>query len=134
MSDHEGERLTLRPATVTTWQEFREALPEGMVLQPPGDGDACARSPRNRYEMAPYEQYVSGDHFGLYGMRGTGDPRSWERSDIDAKTVVPGVERGDEAVGYPIPTVEASGGVVTDTVGGQDIHGPRSSYQGSESQ
>jgi hypothetical protein len=71
--------------------------------------------------MAPYEQYVADDAFGLYGMRGEGESRSWERDDIDPKTIVVGVEHGSEAVGYPITKVESAGGLITDTVGGLGI-------------
>jgi len=44
-----------------------------------------------------------------------------DRTDLDPKTVVLGVKHGGEAVGYPLPRVEAAGGVVTDTVGGRDV-------------
>jgi hypothetical protein len=71
--------------------------------------------------MAPYEEYAVSDEFGLYGMRGTGDPRTWDRTDLDAKTVVLGIELGGEAVGYPIPRIREAGGIVTDTVGGRDV-------------
>jgi len=50
-------------------------------------------------------------------MRGEGERRSWDRTDIDAKAVVLGIEVGDDAVGYPVERVEAAGGVVMDTIG-----------------
>ena len=71
--------------------------------------------------MAPYERYAAGDEFGLYGMRGEGRSRSWDRDDLDPKTVILGIERDGDVVGYPIPRVEEAGGVVTDTVGGLDL-------------
>lgn len=54
-------------------------------------------------------------------MRGTGEPRSWDRDDLDVKTLVLGVEHGDEAVGFPVPRVEADGGVVTAAVGDLEV-------------
>jgi len=115
-----GCRLDAVPAPIVTYEQFRADYPEGVVLQPPrsaGPGGSL----RDVYDMAGYEAYVDRDAFGLYGMRGQGKPRSWDRTDLDAKTVVLGVERGDEAVGYPVPELDAAGGVVTDRVGGTDI-------------
>ena len=111
-----GTTLIALPAPLTTWGEFREAHPEGVVLQPAESGP-----PREVYDVAPYEQYEAGEDFGLYGMRGTGEPREWDREDLDPKTVVLGVGDGEEAVGYPLPRVKAAGGVVTDTAGGRDV-------------
>jgi hypothetical protein len=114
----EGSRLTSIPAPVTSWERFRREYPDGVVLQPVETG---GERPAERYDMAPYERYVDGDEFGLYGMRGEGDPRSWDRDDLDPKTVVLGIERNDDAVGYPVPRVEEAGGLVTDTVGDLDL-------------
>ena len=36
--------------------------------------------------------------------RGTGS-RGWERDDVDPKPVVPGIERGDGALGIPLSLV-----------------------------
>jgi hypothetical protein len=71
--------------------------------------------------MESYEAYVEGDHFGLYGMRGTGEPRSWDRDDLDAKSLVLGVETDGEVVGYTLERVRAAGGGVTDSVGDIDV-------------
>lgn len=114
--EFEGRRLDVLPAPVVSWQRFAADYPEGVVLQPAGAG-AADESPRERYDMRPYERYVGSDEFGLYGMRGEGERRSWPRDDLDAKTVVLGVEHGDAAVGFPVPRVEAEGGVVTAAVG-----------------
>jgi hypothetical protein len=65
-----------------------------------------------------YDRYDGDSAFGLRAMREEGPERSWERTDIDAKTTVVGVVRGGDAVGYPVPQIRAAGGVVTDTVGG----------------
>ncbi|MFB6298045.1 MAG: DUF3179 domain-containing (seleno)protein [Salinirussus sp.] len=107
-------------APITSWGRFEREHPDGIVLQPvrSGDGDGPFDE---RYDVERYERYAAGEGFGLHAIRGEGTPRSWDRDDLDAKTVVLGVELGGEAVGYPIPRVEAAGGVVTDTVGGTDV-------------
>ncbi|MFB6151786.1 MAG: DUF3179 domain-containing protein [Haloarculaceae archaeon] len=118
--DLEGTRLTVLSAPMVSWERFAADNPDGVVLQPVR-GDGSTRSSRETYDMEPYERYAESGEFGLYGMRGEGERRSWDREDIDAKTVVLGVEAGDEAVGYPLPRIEAAGGVVTDSVGGHSI-------------
>jgi len=117
--DLAGARLSALAASMVTWEQFRGDHPDGVVLQPVrgrGSADAAAAA----YDLAPYERYADSDEFGLYGMRGEGPRRAWDRTDIDAKTVVLGIEAGGEAVGYPFPVVEDAG-VLTDTVGGQGV-------------
>jgi len=117
-----GRRLDARPYAVRTAGSFREAEPDGQFLQPVRGGpDATDADLRAIHDMDRYEAYVEGDAFGLYGMRGTGERRTWDREDLGAKTLVLGVERGDAAVGYPLPGVLDAGGVVTDTVGDIDV-------------
>jgi len=118
--DLNGARLSMLSAPMVSWERFRTDHPDGVVLQPVR-GDGTEQSAREAYDMAPYERYADGSEFGLYGMRGEGERRSWDRDDLDAKTVVLGAEVGDDAVGYPVPQIEAAGGVVTDSVGGRDI-------------
>lgn len=115
-----GGRLEALPAPTVTVERFRETDPDGVVLQPPRSATA-GQSLREIYDVAPYEAYADREEFGLYGMRGQGTQRTWNRDDIGAKTVVLGVEIDDTAVGYPVTEVEAAGGVVTDTVGGREI-------------
>jgi len=111
-----GTTLTALPASLATWAEFRAGYAETAVLQPVEAGP-----PRDVYDVTPYERYEGAEALGFHGMRGTGEPRSWDRADIDPKTVVIGVGEGDDAVGYPRPRVEAAGGAVTDTVGGRGV-------------
>jgi hypothetical protein len=122
---HKGAELRILPAALTTWSAFREQYPDGSVLAPPG-GKSEASGPGDDpepidYDVGPYETYFEVDGFGLGAHRGTGDTRSWNRTDIDAKTVVLGVEVGDEALGVPLPVVEAEGSVVTTTVADTDV-------------
>jgi hypothetical protein len=121
----EARELDVLPASVTTWGRFREADPDGVVLAPPGgesevasEGDAPA--PIDDYDPGPYEGYFETGGFGLDAHRGTGKGREWNRDDIDPKTVVLGLDRGGEALGFPLPVVEREGGVVSATVGSGD--------------
>lgn len=118
----EEKRLSVLAAPIISWERFAAEYPDGIVLQPVGGPDgAPGRPPRDRYDMEAYDRYVESTAFGLYGMRGEGEPRSWDRTDLDPKAIVLGVEHGDEAVGYPISRVEAAGGLVTDEVGGRPV-------------
>jgi hypothetical protein len=116
----EGSALTARPGQVLTWAEFTGTYPDGVVLQPPhepseaaSDGDEPAPV---AYDEDPYRGYFESNGFGLDAHRG-GEGRDWDRGDFGPKTVVLGIERDGEAVGYPAPRVRAAGGVVTDEVG-----------------
>ncbi|WP_254769320.1 DUF3179 domain-containing protein [Salinilacihabitans rarus] len=125
--EFEGRRLTVRPAATTTWETFRDRHPDGVVLQPPENArseaasDDDAPAPVAYDGRRPYDGYFDGDGFGLAAHRGTADARSWERTDLDPKTVVLGLEFDGEAVGFPLPRVRDAGGVVTETVGGVDV-------------
>ena len=109
-----GAELEVVPVGRAAVGAFLRTHPEGVVLQPPeGAGEA--------YPTEPYERYDEAEGFGVGVMRGTGPGRSWDRTDIGAKTTVLGVEWGDDAVGYPLPAIERAGGVLTDTVGGRAV-------------
>jgi hypothetical protein len=125
----EGRELDVLPASMTTWERFREAHPTGVVLAAPGgesevasEGDAPA--PIDEYDPGPYDAYFEAGGFGLDAHRGTGDGREWERDDLDPKAVVVGLERGGEALGFPLPIVERGGGVATASVGSGDGRDP----------
>ncbi|WP_435345515.1 DUF3179 domain-containing protein [Haloarchaeobius sp. HRN-SO-5] len=120
----EGTELAVVPAAVTTVAAFRGATPDGRVLDPPGGeseaaGDGDDPEPID-YDADPYERYFDLDGFGLGAHRGTGG-REWDRDDVDPKTVVLGVDSGDDAVGFPLPRVRAAGGVVQTAVGTRDV-------------
>jgi hypothetical protein len=118
-----GRELDVVPALMLSWQQFRSEYPNGIVLQPVygGQNDPHGRSPRAAYDMTRYDQYHAAKAFGLRAMRGEGPERSWDHEDIDAKTTVLGIVHDGDAVGYPIPTVRANGGIVSDSVGGLDV-------------
>ena len=113
-----GERLRVRPGPMTTYAAFREAYPDGVVLQPEASGSAAA----SEYDPSGYEAYEKREAFGLHGMRGEGPEREWNRDDLDPKTVVLGVTPTDGgALGFPLPTVEAADGVVETIVGRTEV-------------
>ena len=113
-----GKRLRVRPGPMTTYAAFREAYPDGIVLQPASEGSAAASG----YDPSGYDAYEEREAFGLRGMRGEGPEREWNRDDLDPKTVVVGVTPADGgALGFPLPIVKAAGGVVEVTVGETDI-------------
>jgi hypothetical protein len=118
--EYEGTDLTMRPASVATYERFTDQYPDGVVLQPTGANSEAASADDDPapidYIEDPYEAYFESDGFGLDAHR-DGDGRHWGRHDIGPKTLVLGIERDGEAVGYPRPRVREAGGVVTDTVG-----------------
>lgn len=122
----EGESLTVRPAAMTTYGRFREEHPDGVVLQRPG-GESEASGPGDDpepidYDDAPYAAYFESEGFGLAAHRGEGEGgREWNRDDIDPKAVVLGVEREGDVLGFPLPRVEAAGGVAQAEVGGDEV-------------
>ena len=122
--EFEGRELAVRPAGIVTWEQFVEEYPGGVVLQPANTESEAASDDDEPapvdYLDDPYEAYFETEEFGLLAHR-EGEGRSWDRDDVAAKTVVLGIEHGDEAVGYPEHRVRDAGGVVTDTVGGSDV-------------
>lgn len=121
----EGASLTVRPASQLTYRRFRDAYPDGVVLQPTGTESEAASDTDEPapidYDQRPYAAYVEGDGFGLDAHRGDHSSRDWHREDIDPKTVVLGIEHDGEAVGFPLPAVLDAGGLVETTVGGRDV-------------
>jgi len=117
-----GESLTALPASVTTYRAFPD---DGVVLQPPGGASEAASDTDEpapvEYDADPYERYFSMAGFGLDAHRGEGG-REWGREDdIDPKDVVLGVVGDDDALGFPLPRLEAAGGVARATVGGESV-------------
>nr|WP_244510200.1 DUF3179 domain-containing (seleno)protein [Natronobacterium texcoconense] len=117
--------MAVRAATTTTWAAFRERYPDGLVLQPVEDAASEAASDDDEpaeidYDDRPYADYFDADGFGLAAHRGADETREWGL-DLEPKTVVLGLETGGDALGFPLPRVEAAGGVVYETVGDVDV-------------
>lgn len=120
----EGTSLSVRPAAMTIHEQFREDRPEGRVLARSGgaseaSGPSDEREPID-YDEAPYAEYFESDGFGLAAHRGEGS-RDWDRADLEPKAVVLGIERGGDALGFPLERVEEAGGVAAAAVGGRSI-------------
>ncbi|AGN00693.1 hypothetical protein L593_03710 [Salinarchaeum sp. Harcht-Bsk1] len=119
--DLEGTTLDALSVAVMPVGEFLEEHPDGEVLQPHRVQGDPAEALRTTYESKRYRGYHLADDFGLRAMRGEGTERSWDRSDFGPKTPVIGIDRGDVAVGYPLPVVEDADGVLRDSVGSESI-------------
>lgn len=122
----DGDSLSVRPSAMLPISAFRDAYPDGVVLQPPGGESEAASADESpdpiEYDSSPYSDYFSSDGFGLDAHRGTGSGREWTRDDdISPKTVVLGVEVDDSALGFPLPHVKDAGGVVQTSVGDLDV-------------
>ncbi|WP_254820830.1 DUF3179 domain-containing protein [Haloglomus halophilum] len=115
-----GDSLSVRPGAMLSWREFRDAHPDGVVLQPPGGKSEAASDDDDPapidYDTSPYADYFAGEGFGLAAHRGTDDDREWTRDDLRPKTAVLGFETDDTALGFPLPRVLDAGGVVQTTV------------------
>lgn len=121
----EGTRLSVLPASMTTWETFRDEHPDGLLLQPARTKSEAASDDDTPdtvdYDLEPYERYFESEEFGLAAHRGNGGDRTWTRDDLDPKTVVLGVETGGEALGFPLPRIEEAGGVVRTPIGSRDV-------------
>lgn len=122
--DLAGASLRVLPASVTTWGAFSRAQADAVVMAPPGGLSEAASDTDDPapvdYDADPYREYVEETGFGLGAHRGTGG-RAWDRDDLEPKAVVLGIERGGDALGFPLGRVEAAGGVATATVGDEAV-------------
>ena len=121
-----GTDLEALPAAVMTLAAFREAHPDGVVLQAPGGeseaGQRGGEAARIRYDADPYDAYFEGAGFGLDAHRGTGTgDRDWNRDDLAPKDPVVGLTDGETAVGVPEARVRAAGGALSVTVGSRSV-------------
>jgi hypothetical protein len=121
----DGSELRVLPATMTTWEGFRDAHGDAVVMAEPG-GESEAASDSDEpddidYADDPYREYFEGEGFGLDAHRGEGESREWDREDIAAKEQVLGLEIGDDALGFPRSRVDAADGIVTATIGGESV-------------
>lgn len=104
-----GNELTLRPSTVTTWGEWRDAHPKTEVLLPPPMSDTVKGFQTRNYDRNPYVGYDRSERVGI-GYNTDVDGR------LHPKAMVVGVTSGGVSRAYPLETVQQAG-VVNDTVG-----------------
>lgn len=119
-----GATLRVIPVALTPWEAFRETHEDALVMaQPGGVSEAASETDAPTsidYDDEPYRDYFESEGFGLGAHRGT-DGRDWDRTDIDPKSVVLGLERGGDALGVPLQRVDEAGGVVSASVGGESV-------------
>lgn len=105
-----GEELTLLPATMATWGEWRGEFPETQVLLPPPESNTVrGRRQARDYDRDPYAGYDRSARIGI-GYNDFSDDR------LDPKASVVGVYADGVARAYPLEAVWEAG-VVNDTVG-----------------
>ncbi|ELZ85107.1 hypothetical protein C453_11015 [Haloferax elongans ATCC BAA-1513] len=103
-----GAQLELLPSTVTTWGEWREAVPETTVLLPPPRSDTVVGEVRFNYGFDLYDQWAK--VWDAYPDTAPGDTGGDTR--LRPRELVLGVRDGNVARAYPetqvgwVPLVE----------------------------
>ena len=109
-----GTELSLLPATMATWGEWRAEYPETRVLLPPPESNTVRGRRQSRdYDRDPYAGYGRSARIGV-GYNDFSDDR------LDPKDSVVGVYHDGVARAYPLEDVWEAG-VVNDTVGGLPV-------------
>lgn len=103
-----GERLSLTPSTLTTWDAWQTAHPDTEVLRPPPESETVTTSTPRNYDFNPYSGYAE--------SRGVGNRRRQTDGKRHPKTLVVGIAVDGQARAYPLEAVQ-SAGVVNDIVG-----------------
>lgn len=109
-----GERLTLVPATLTSWDDWRRQYPGTTVLLPPPISKTVHGRVVRDVTKSPYGDYENATRLGV-GPGVLGDER------LHPKAIVVGIRSGDVVRAYPLEAVRAAGGVVNDVVGERPV-------------
>ncbi|WP_410764524.1 DUF3179 domain-containing protein [Haloferax sp. DFSO60] len=104
-----GDRLSLLPATLSTWGEWKDSHPDTEVLVPPPVSGTIRGRQTRRYEVNPYTSYQQSSSIGI-GFNDDVDER------LHPKTSVIGISVDGVARAYPLDTV-SNESVVNDRVG-----------------
>ena len=99
-----GERLTVLPSFLVSWEDFKEAYPDGRVL-------SRDTGYSRQYGRNPYELYDRQTPFLFFG-----EPDKRLRP-LDRVVVV---EEGEDAIAFPLTVLEQEP-VVHHTLGGEDL-------------
>lgn len=110
-----GDRLSLVPSTLTSWDAWREAHPGTEVLLPPPASDTVRGLVAFDYTTDPYHDYERTRRMGI-GQNRVPD----HGADLHPKAQVLGIEVDGAARAYPLAAVR-SAGVVNDEVGGLPV-------------
>ena len=120
-----GVTLSLWPAAMMPWSRFDTEYEHGIVLQPPcGKSEAASATDEPepiRCDESPYAAYFESEGFGLDAHRSKQSRRRWDRTDLDPKTVVLGIERDGDALAFPRPHVRDAGMLVEATIGDTEL-------------
>jgi hypothetical protein len=120
----EGRSLRPLPFYMTTWAQYRSVSEAPRVLAETNMQSEAASSSDSPapidYDRDPYRRYLESDGYGLAAHRNEAETRTWNRTDVDPKTPVLGIQIGGEAVGVPRPHL-VERGVLTQTIGGQEV-------------
>lgn len=106
-----GERLSLVPARLTTWQTWHQDHPETTVLLPPPKSVTVRGEVSGDYGRNPYSGY---DYSERIGIGANEVPESDTR--LHPKSQVLGIAADGNAKAYPLDAITEAG-VVNDTVG-----------------
>ncbi|WP_416839796.1 DUF3179 domain-containing (seleno)protein [Haloferax sp. DFSO52] len=104
-----GDTLSLLPATISTWGEWKASHPDTEALVPPPVSGTIRGRQTRQYAVNPYTSYQQSRSIGI-GFNDEVDER------MHPKTSVIGITADGVARAYPYDTV-SNAGVVNDDVG-----------------
>jgi hypothetical protein len=108
VGEQTGTQLEFLPVQLISWEQFRAAHPDGVVLsRETGHARDYERNPYLGYDVADSDPFLLEDKTLIDGR-------------LSPKVRILGLVLGDEAVAYPFPFL-AENAVVNDEVGGQPI-------------
>lgn len=106
-----GQRLTLKPSKLTTWETWKQDHPDTTVLLPPPKSKTVGDEATRNYNHNPYAGYEEDTRIGI-GRNELPD----SKKGIYPKTQVLGITSDGVTKAYPLPAVQKVG-VVNDEVG-----------------
>ncbi|MCT9096369.1 DUF3179 domain-containing protein [Haloarchaeobius sp. HME9146] len=108
-----GDELALRPATRTTWEQWRTEHPDTEVLLPAPESLTVKGEVTRDVNRDPYAGY---EYSAVIGLENT----DFDDDRLHPKALVIGVVAGDVTRAYPFSRVKRQG-LVQDTVGGLPV-------------
>ncbi len=111
-----GQELLLQPVVETTWGYWKTLYPGTTVVSSTSEGAYSS----SRYRIYPYGPYRD-LHSGVIYPIVPGPDENPMIGVYPPKEMILGIRFVDKAKGYPFPELEAAGGVVNDSVAGEDI-------------